>query len=125
MYKFSAIVVSLTLGLCVTVGTATAQQAAVKLGSNSTFAVLAGTTVTVAGGGSITGNVGVFPGTAYAAGTPAVTVDGTVYANTPIAAQAQSDLTTAYNDAAGRTQDPVVVISAGSISSNTVTIAVQ
>jgi hypothetical protein len=46
-----------------TVVTATAQQAPVNLGSNSTLAVLAGTAVTVTGGGTITGNVGIFPRT--------------------------------------------------------------
>jgi len=87
MKKFSAISVSLTFGLCLTAATANAQQAPVNLRSNSTFAVLAGTTVTVTGGGTITGNVGIFPGTAYVAGTPAVTVNGTVYAGGPVAAQ--------------------------------------
>lgn len=83
------------VGVCLTAVTALAQQAAVNLGSDSTFAVLGGTTVTVTGGGTITGNAGIFPGTAYVAGTPAVTVNGTVYAGGPVAAQAQADLTTA------------------------------
>jgi len=56
-----------------------------------------------------TGNIGIFPGTAYIPGTPAVTVNGTVYAGGPVAAQAQSDLTTAYNDAAGRSLAPATV----------------
>jgi len=109
MKKFSAFVISLSLGVCLTAVTATAQQAAVNLRSDSTFAVLAGTTVTVTGGGTITGNIGIFPGTAYIPGTPAVTVNGTVYAGGPVAAQAQSDLTTAYNDAAGRSLAPATV----------------
>jgi hypothetical protein len=97
--------------------TANAQQAPVNLRSNSSFAVLGGTTVTVTGGGTITGNVGIFPGTAYVAGTPAVTVNGTVYAGGPVAAQAQADLTTAYNDAAGRSVAPITV--AGNIGGMT------
>ena len=117
MKNFSALFVSLTLGLCLTVITATAQQAVVNLGSDSSFAVLGGTTVTVTGGGTITGNVGIFPGTAYVAGTPAVTVNGTVYAGGTVASQAQADLTTAYNDAAGRTVAPVTV--AGNIGGQT------
>src|SRR5580698_5573335 len=107
MKKFS--VVFLTVGSCLTVVTATAQQAGVTLGSDATFAVPGGTTVTVTGGGTITGNVGIFPGTAYVAGTPAVTVNGTVYAGGPVASQAQADLTAAYNDAAGRTVAPVTL----------------
>src|SRR5580698_1317145 len=107
MKKFS--VVSLTFGVCLTAVTAMAQQAAVNLGSDTTFAVLGGTTVTVTGGGTITGNVGIYPGTAYVAGNPAVKVNGTIYAGGPVAAQAQADLTTAYNDAAGRTVAAITV----------------
>ncbi len=109
MKKFSALLVSLTTGICLTAVAATAQQAVVNLRSNSTFAVLAGTTVTVTGGGTITGNIGIFPGTAYVPGTPAVTVNGTVFAGGPVASQAQADLTTAYNDAAGRSVAPATV----------------
>ena len=89
----------------------------VALGSTSSFAVLAGTTVTVTGAGTIGGNIGIFPGTAYVAGTPPVTVSGTIYAGGPVAAQAQADLTTAYNDAAGRTLGPITV--AGNIGGQT------
>src|SRR5580658_8790364 len=109
MKKFNVAVVSLAFGVCLTAITATAQQAPVNLRSNSTFAVVAGTTVTVTGAGTITGNVGIFPGTAYVRGTPAVTVNGTVYAGGPVAQQAEADLTTAYNNAAGRSVAPVTV----------------
>lgn len=94
-----------------------AQQAAVDLKSNSAFALLAGTTVTVTGAGTITGNIGIFPGTQYVAGTPPVTVKGTVYPGGPVAAQAQADLLTAYNDAAGRTVAPITI--AGNIGGQT------
>ena len=94
-----------------------AQQAAVDLKSNSSFALLAGTTVTVTGAGTITGNIGIFPGTQYVAGTPPVTVKGTVYPGGPVAAQAQADLLTAYNDAAGRTVAPITI--AGNIGGQT------
>ena len=93
-------------------------QTAVALGSNSAFAVVAGTTVTVTGAGTITGNIGIFPGSAFVPGVPAVTVKGTVFAGGTVAAQAQADLTTAFNDAAGR-QTPVIV--AGNIGGQTLT----
>src|SRR5579863_416021 len=109
MKHYSTVALSLTFALCISAVTIQAQQAPVNLRSNSTFAVLAGTTVTVTGGGTITGNIGIFPGMAYVAGTPAVTVNGTVYAGGPVAAQAQADLSTAYNDAAGRTVAPITV----------------
>jgi len=88
MKRFSAVFIPMTFGLGMSVAIANAQQAPLNLGSDSTFAVLAGTTVTVTGGGTITGNVGIFPGTAYVAGTPAVTVNGTVYKGGPVASQA-------------------------------------
>lgn len=110
MTKFNTIAVSVwSVFLLGAVAAAQLPQAVVNLKSNSTFAVLAGTTVTVTGGGTIGGNIGVFPGTAYVAGTPAVTVNGTIYAGGSVAAQAQADLTTAYNDAAGRSVDAVTV----------------
>ena len=51
-------------------------------------------------------------------GQPPVTVTGTVYSGGAIAAQAEADLTTAYNDAAGR-QTPVIVT--GNIGGQTLT----
>ena len=82
---------------------ATAGQAPVNLGSAGSFAVLAGTTITSTAGGTINGDVGVWPGTDFVAGVPPVIVNGTVHLGDSIADQAQGDLTTAYNDAAGRT----------------------
>src|ERR1022692_2388670 len=117
MNKFSSTVLSLIFGFGLTVVTATAQQAPVNLRSDSSFALLAGTTVTVTGAGTITGNVGIFPGTAWVPGTPAVSVNGTIYAGGPVAAQAEADLTTAYNDAAGRSVAPITV--AGNIGGQT------
>ena len=82
---------------------AMAGQAPVNLGSAGSFAVLAGTTITSTGGGTINGDVGVSPGTAFMLGIPPVIVNGTIHVGDPIAVQAQADLATAYNDAAGRT----------------------
>ena len=86
---------------------ATAGQAPVNLGSTSSFAVLAGTTITSTNGGTINGDVGLSPGTDFDRGDPAVKVNGTVHLGDPIAAQAQGDLTSAFNDAAGRTLDVI------------------
>ncbi|MEU4835363.1 ice-binding family protein, partial [Streptosporangium sp. NPDC023615] len=70
----------------------------VELGTAGTFAVLGGTTVTSTGPTVLTGDLGVSPGTAIT-GFPPGTVTGTVHAGDATAAQAQADLTTAYNDA--------------------------
>ncbi|HEY6572783.1 MAG TPA: ice-binding family protein, partial [Candidatus Eisenbacteria bacterium] len=48
------------------------------------------------------------PGSAVT-GFPPGTVTGTIHANDAAAAQAQSDLTVAYNDAAGRTTNPIAI----------------
>ncbi len=75
---------------------------AVALGSASGFTVLAGSTVTNTGATAITGDLGVSPGTAVT-GFPPGTVSGAIHSNDAAAAQAEVDLTAAYNDAAGRT----------------------
>jgi type VI secretion system secreted protein VgrG len=72
------------------------------LGANlRPFAVLAGTTVTCAGGSTITGDVGVSPGSAIV-GFPAPCTDvGTLHAADATAAAGEADLTTAYTTLAG------------------------
>lgn len=70
-----------------------------------TFGVLAGSTVTNTGPTTINGNVGVSPGTAitgFSVGLGTVTPPYAIYRNDGVAAQAQSDLTTAYNVLANR-----------------------
>jgi hypothetical protein len=97
-----------------TTAATTSGQAPVALGSATTFAVLAGSTVTSTGGTTVNGDLGVSPGTTL---TGAPTVNGTTHLGDPAAAQAQLDLTTAYNDAAGRTLGAVTV--AGNLGGQT------
>lgn len=82
--------------------------ATVTLGSTSGFVILAGSTVTNTGATAVTGDLGVSPGTAVT-GFPPGTVSGTIHAGDAAAATAQTDLTTAYNDAAGRSTGAVSV----------------
>jgi hypothetical protein len=99
---------SSTLGLTTAgaaVGGPSGQPAQVALGSASSFAVLAGTTVTNTGPSAITGNLGVSPGTAVTGFPPGTVADGAIHAGDAVAAAAETDLTTAYNDAAGRAPD--------------------
>jgi hypothetical protein len=74
----------------------------VPLRSAAKFAVLAGSTVTNGGPTVVTGNLGVSPGSAVVGFPPGKVVDGSIHAADGLAAQAKHDLTTAYNDAAGR-----------------------
>jgi hypothetical protein len=74
----------------------------VPLGSDDTFAVLASATVTNAGPTIVTGNLGVSPGTAVVGFGPGTVIGGSIFAGDPKAAQAQLDLTVAYNAAAAK-----------------------
>jgi hypothetical protein len=78
----------------------------VPLGSAALFATVAGSTITNTGPTALNGDVALIPGTAVTGfvqeGGPGV-VNGTLYINGPIAAQAQADVLTAYNFAAGQT----------------------
>lgn len=88
-----------------------AAQPTVNLGTTSSFAVLAGSTITNTGATTINGdaggNVGLYPGTSFP-GQAGVTLTGSVHLADSMASIAQDDLVTAYNDSAGRT--PVTII---------------
>jgi type VI secretion system secreted protein VgrG len=74
----------------------------VNLGTAGSYAVLAGSTVTNTGSSVLTGDLGVWPGTAVTGFfPPGIVTGGTIHAGDAAAAQAQNDLTTAYNAAAG------------------------
>jgi hypothetical protein len=80
---------------------ADAAVAPVGLGTAASYSVLGGQTVTNTGPSKLSGDLGVSPGTAIT-GFPPGTVGGAKHAGDAQAAKAQSDLTIAYNDAAGR-----------------------
>lgn len=88
--------------------TASAAQSSVGLGTATPFAVLAGTTVTNTGPSVISGDLGVSPGNAVTGFPPGQVINGTEHTADAVALNAQSDLTTGYNDAAGRTPATVV-----------------
>jgi len=92
---------------------AIAAQPPVPLGAASSFAILAGTTITNSGpttvNGSAGGDIGLFPGTDFP-GQADVALSGAVHIADTEASQAQDALVAAYNNAAGRT--PVTRIAA-------------
>ena len=73
----------------------------ISLGTAGGYSVLAGSTVTNTGSTVLTGDVGVWPGTAVTGFPPGIVVGGTIHAGDAAAHTAQTDLTTAYNTAAG------------------------
>lgn len=97
----SATVVTL-VGLVGAQAAAAVGPATVGLGTAAPFAVLAWTPKIASTGATvITGNLGISPAAAVTGFPPGI-VHGTIHKADAVALQAQSDLTTAYNDAAGR-----------------------
>ncbi|MDR6640361.1 ice-binding family protein [Paenarthrobacter nitroguajacolicus] len=89
----------------------------VQLGTASPYSVLAATTVTNTGPSTLQGNLGLSPGTAITGFPPGIAA-GTTHAADAVALQAQSDLTTAYNNAAGR---PLTASVSGDLVGQTLT----
>ncbi len=98
-----------------------AAQLPVTLGSTSTFAILASSTVTNTGPTSINGNVGLSPGTSVTGFPPGTVVSPyAIHIADGVAGTAQNDLTTAYNDAAtpNRNGGPIITV-AGDLGGQT------
>jgi outer membrane autotransporter protein len=92
---FAVVAIAATLALSTALG---GEAEAQILGTAADFGVLAGSTVTNTGSSVIQGNVGVSPGSAIVGFPPGIVVaPGTIHAGDAVAAQAQADLTTAYN----------------------------
>ena len=110
------LIIGVAVGVMFARHDATAAQAPVSLGAAAKFAVLAATTVTSSGATTVNGHLGLSPGTAV---TGSLKVSGMIHAGGRTADQAQSGLTTAYNDAAGRTAGALTV--AGDLGGLTLT----
>lgn len=78
--------------------------ATVILGSAQTYSALAVTSIANTGATTLSGDVGISPAGSLT-GFPPGTIAGATHNGDADAASAQADLLTAYNDAAGRTQD--------------------
>lgn len=103
------------------VAPAAVQAAPVNLGTVSPFVVLAGSTVTNEGPSVLNGELGVSPGEALVGfGLPAV-VNGATHAGDAVAAQAQFDLGTAYDVAAGQPVAPADDLSGTDLGNRTLT----
>ncbi|MFF1418695.1 ice-binding family protein [Streptomyces sp. NPDC058280] len=112
---FAAIVLIAAAAVAVTPARAQAIGTAVPLGTASTFAVLGGQSVTNTGPSVVTGDLGVSPGTSITGFPPGI-VNGAVHPTDAVALQAQTDLTTAYNNAAGQAPDSSIAGDLGGLT---------
>jgi hypothetical protein len=83
-----------------------ARAAPVGLGTADPFVVLGGSKVTNVGPSVLNGDLGISPGTELEGFGPPAVITGSTHATTEVAAQAQLDLTTAYDAAAGQSVLP-------------------
>jgi hypothetical protein len=94
----------------------------VPLATADSYAVLAGTTVTNTGPTTVSGDLGLSPGSSVTGFPPGLVSPGTQNVANPAAVQAQSDLVLAYNDAAGRT--PATTVAGDTLGGLTLTSGV-
>lgn len=105
----AAMLVTTFVALAISTSAASAAQPPVNLRTADAFAILAGSAITNTGPSTINGDMGLAPGSAVS-GFPPATLNGTAHITDAVASIAQNDLTTAYNDTAGR--GPVTAIPA-------------
>ena len=102
--------VSCLVLMTVSLGNA-AVPSAVDLGTAGSYGVLGGSAVTNTGPTTVTGDLGVSPGTSIT-GLAQITMHGSVHQTDAAAAQAQADLSLAYNQAAGKAPNQIASVPA-------------
>jgi hypothetical protein len=113
--------VTLAVGLAFVAVPAAAQASPVDLATAKPFVALGGAAVTNTGPSVLNGDLGVAPGTSLTGfGLPAV-VNGATHNNDGVASQAQADLTTAYDVAAGQPVAPANDLTGTDLGNRTLT----
>jgi hypothetical protein len=93
---------ALSVGACQRSSNPVQAQRSPLLGSAESFAVLGGQAVTNTGPTTVTGSLGVSPGSAVTGFPPGIVLGGTIHAADAVALQARDDANAAYIDAAGQ-----------------------
>jgi hypothetical protein len=109
---FATLVALLTTTLLVVFAGSANAATVVPLGTAADFSVLGGAEVTNTGASTLEGDLGVSPGSAIS-GFPPGLVGGEVHSADAVSLQAQSDLTTAYNNAAGQESTELAAVELG------------
>jgi hypothetical protein len=129
LHRFMSLLGTGLISVLMVPAVAFSQQAPITLGLTDRFAILSYAGITNTGPTSITGDIGASPITgASMTGFNTVALVGTIYTvdaagptgyvtNPTMLTQAMLDLTTAYNDAAGRTVNPIGI--AGNLGGQT------
>jgi hypothetical protein len=105
--------VGLTASLIGT-GLASAAEPTVGLGTATTYAILSGQAISNTGPSTVSGDIGISPGgMGSIVGYSDITHTGALHAADGEALTAQNNLTTAYNDAAGRTPTALTGVELG------------
>jgi subtilisin family serine protease len=95
------------------------KQTPVHLGTTADYAVLAGSTITSTGPTTVSGNLGLSPGTSVTGFGPGLMRSGVQNIANPAAVQAKADLVAAYDDSAGQTPaTPVAASTLGGLTLN-------
>ncbi|MBR9976355.1 MAG: DUF3494 domain-containing protein [Bacteroidetes bacterium] len=81
----------------------------IDLDCANSFTILAGSTVTSTGNTIVHGDLGLSPGTTLVGFPPGQVLNGGIHVNDALATNAKLCLTDAYNDAAGRTFNAIIV----------------
>lgn len=94
-------------GLLLALAGSTQAATSVGLGTADSFAVLAGSGITNTGPTTVTGDIGTYP-TATITGSASITIAGVNHGGDAVTQGAKTDLTTAYNNAAGQVSNETI-----------------
>ena len=94
------LIFSLLIIMLITPMLLTSALTTISAGTTTNFAILAGSTITNSGTTTVTGDIGLSPGTSFS-GAGGVNITGTIHLTDAVALDAKNDLDTVYNQITG------------------------